>query len=815
MFIKILKKDLKRSRTMNLILFLFIILSTVFVSSGLSNLISVTNGMDFFLTEALGDKTDYFLLVPTGNDDSKLTEILDKSDAVKSYAYDKYYGYHNDIYDEKDRKIVWYGAVMIQSPDDCYIKLFDSSNNVIKSVKKGHVYVTAKFLKEHNILPGDKVRLEVGGKEEEYIIDGGLKDAFLGSSISANNRFIMNDEDVDKYFESDKDGVSESRVVYVKTDDLNAVKKDISDIDGSVEIARNTVILTRIVEMMVAFVVVILSICLIIVSFVILRFSIGFTIQDDFREIGVMKAIGIRNFKIRSLYLVKYLALSIAGVVIGCVISYPFGEMLLNSVSENMLLGNNFGKTVNLAGAFLVFALIMWSAFTSTGRVKKMTPVDAIRSGETGERFNKKRGIRIGRSHLKNAAYLAWNDILSSPKRYINIVISFGICTLFLLIIANLTATLDSNAFIDTFSVRADLYMKHEDSRVVDISGILDKYGYEPEINELEDNKRISPTSLKNYSNGREIYEDYLKLLEDKLADEGIPAKVFNDILYSYKFTFNGEEYNYSFYQVIGNSHKDYPMLKGFAPQNKNEIAITQIVADEFGMNIGDAIEIDFGDVKEKCTVTGIFQSMNNFGAVIRIHEDSPTDLKYYSGFMETLIDFTDNPDKETIESRKEQIKEILNADKVKNQVEECVDNIGILDTMKAVEVLLMTITIIVIVLVTVMMERSFIAKESKQIAILKAVGFRDSDVIKWQVIRFAILGVISVILAMIISIPVTTLAGNAVFSMMGAASVKWVYSIESLLKYPVILEAVTVLITFFTALYTRTINARDTASIE
>ena len=256
-------------------------------------------------------------------------------------------------------------------------------------------------------------------------------------------------------------------------------------------------------------------------------------------------------------------------------------------------------------------------------------------------------------------------------------------------------------------------------------------------------------------------------------------------------------------------------MLKGFAPQNKNEIAITQIVADEFGMNIGDAIEIDFGDVKEKCTVTGIFQSMNNFGAVIRIHEDSPTDLKYYSGFMETLIDFTDNPDKETIESRKEQIKEILNADKVKNQVEECVDNIGILDTMKAVEVLLMTITIIVIVLVTVMMERSFIAKESKQIAILKAVGFRDSDVIKWQVIRFAILGVISVILAMIISIPVTTLAGNAVFSMMGAASVKWVYSIESLLKYPVILEAVTVLITFFTALYTRTINARDTASIE
>lgn len=815
MFLKILKKDLKRSRTMNIILFLFIILSTIFVSSGLSNLISVTNGMDYFLTEALGDKEDDFFLAATGKDDSKLREVLDRAGAVKSYAYDRYYDYNEDIYDGKGRKLVWNGSIIIQSPENCYIKLFDSSNNVIKSVEKGHVFVTAKFLKEYDLSVGDKIRFKIGNEEKEYIIDDGFKDAFLGSSISSINRFLMNDEDAAKYFESDVEWTSDARVIYVETDDLVAIKKDIADIDGITEFTRSTVILSRIIEMMVAFIVVILSICLIIVSFVILRFSIGFTIQDDFREIGVMKAIGIRNFKIRSLYLVKYLALSLVGVVIGCVISYPFGEMLLKSVSENMLLGNNYGVIVNLLGAVLVFVAIMWFAFTSTGKVKKMTPVDAIRSGETGERFDKKRGIRIGRSHLKNAAYLALNDILSSPKGYINIVISFGICTLFLLILANVTATFDSNAFIDTFCVRADLYMKHEDSRVVDISEIIEKYSYEPGITELKDKRHLSPTVLKNFEHGKEIFEDYLKLVEEKLADEGIPAKVFNDILYLYKFTFNGEEYNYSFYQVIGDGTKDYPILEGTAPQNKNEIAITTTVADSFGMKIGDTIEIDFGDTKEKCTVTGIFQSMNNFGAVIRIYDDSPTDFKYVSGYMETLINFTDAPDDATLENRKERIKEILKADEVKDQVEECVDNIGALDTMKAVELLLMAITVIVIILVTVMMERSFIAKESKQIAILKAVGFRDSDVIKWQVIRFAILGVISVLLAMIISIPVTTLVGNAIFSMMGASSVKWVYNIGSLLKYPMVLVAITVIITWITALYTKTIDARDTASIE
>ena len=105
---------------------------------------------------------------------------------------------------------------------------------------------------------------------------------------------------------------------------------------------------------------------------------------------------------------------------------------------------------------------------------------------------------------------------------------------------------------------------------------------------------------------------------------------------------------------------------------------------------------------------------------------------------------------------------------------------------------------------------------------IAKMLNFAHGDVIMvgsyicfFAMMRYNLPPVVGVILAMIISIPVTTLAGNAVFSIMGAASVKWVYSIESLLKYPVILEAVTVLITFFTALYTRTINARDTASIE
>ena len=115
----------------------------------------------------------------------------------------------------------------------------------------------------------------------------------------------------------------------------------------------------------------------------------------------------------------------------------------------------------------------------------------------------------------------------------------------------------------------------------------------------------------------------------------------------------------------------------------------------------------------------------------------------------------------------------------------------------------------------TVMMERSFIAREKKQIAILKAVGFRDRDIIGWHVIRFGILGVIAVLLAVALSIPLANLVSSAIFSMMGATSIEMIYSFISMLKYPAILVAVTIFITRITSQYTGTIKARDTASIE
>ena len=143
-------------------------------------------------------------------------------------------------------------------------------------------------------------------------------------------------------------------------------------------------------DMIVVGILLVVSIILIMIAFVVLRFTISFTLSEEFREIGVMKAIGIGNFKIRGLYLVKYMGLSLIGAAIGLVLGFPFGKMLMSVSSPSIIIGNQSPVLVNILCAVLVIAVILLFCYGCTGRVKKLTPIDAIRNGQTGERFRKK-----------------------------------------------------------------------------------------------------------------------------------------------------------------------------------------------------------------------------------------------------------------------------------------------------------------------------------------------------------------------------------------------------------------------------------------
>ncbi len=788
MLFHILRNDLKRKKTMNAILFLFIVLAAMFVASGVNNVITVANGTDYYLDKAgVGD----FVTITMGdNAVGALDEVLEEESAIQSYRREcVVFGAQDNITAQDGSAVESQNATIFQDIETSAITFFDADNEPITEVAPGHVYVSGSFMKDNGFSEGDVICIDHNDTKLSLTLSGTAKDALLGSDLMGNTRFVLNDRDMKALL--DNEVIYDhyrGEICYVDTDDVQAVKAAMSDasnvaFDGS----RATIKMCYVMDMVVAFVMLILSICLIIVSFVVLKFSISFTISEEYREIGVMKAIGLTNGRIRSLYIVKYLMMAVAGAVIGFLMSIPFGRLLLNSVSEKMVLGNEGGALINLAGAVLVVAVIVLFSFFCTGEVKKLTPVDAIRNGQTGERYQNKSVLRIHTCPAGSAFFLAANDILSGPGRFLTIMISFGLCTLFVLMLVNTCATIKSPNLIYSFGTKSDLYMTD-----------------------------VSKTMKIMNGGSREGMKEQLKDMGEELEEEGMPAELCIELQYKYPITFDGNRYVFSCQQGVNTEITEYAYTEGSIPENAQEITITPQISEMTGAKIGDTLTIHYGGEDQTCMVTAYFQTMNQLGEVIRLHEDAPTDFGFVASALSYQIDFTDDPTEEEIERRKERIKELYDNDKVMNATEYCIDCTKVVDTLENVQFLLLGITLVVVLLVTILMERSFIADEKSQIAILKAVGFRDGVVIRWHVYRLGLVALTAVILAAVLSGPMTKLCITPIFGMMGATDVDYrIDPLQIFFLYPGIVLAMTAVVTWITALYTKTIKSSDTANIE
>ena len=103
-------------------------------------------------------------------------------------------------------------------------------------------------------------------------------------------------------------------LVYIHTSDMERLLCEIKPLIDSALFNGDKALIkfSYVFDMLVVGILLMVSLILVAVAFAILRFTIAFTLTEEFREICVMKAIGIRNRKIRGLFLAKYAALSVA-----------------------------------------------------------------------------------------------------------------------------------------------------------------------------------------------------------------------------------------------------------------------------------------------------------------------------------------------------------------------------------------------------------------------------------------------------------------------------------------------------------------------
>ena len=783
MYLQILKKDLKRKKTMNVILFIFITLAATFIASSANNMISVMTALDDYMEMA--EVPDYWFNTVEKEEVERFETFAKEND------YDYNYGELAQI-DPKNIKIngetMDYANTVLVSKVEGSTKIFDSNDKEITKVKDGEIYVTAErfYSNENEFEIGKEITFTVNGKKKIFTVKDCTKDIMFGSAMAGSTRFLISDNDY-QFFSGDETSKYYSVNMYTDDEDYKDKIADL-DLNQISQIYKETIKLVYIMDMLIAAILLIVSVCLILISMIILRFTIQFTLSEEFREIGVMKAIGIGNAKIRGLYIVKYFAISLVGAVIGFFLSVPFGEMMMESVSRNIVIANESRVFLNGICAIATAAIVVGFCYLCTRKIKKFSPIDAIRNGETGERFAKKSALSLHKSHFSPIPFMAVNDIFSQIKRFITMIIIFVLGLLLIIIPINTINTLQSAKLISWFN------MAHCDHVI----------GQE--------------TLFNAESNNKKVIQDRLDEVEDVFSEHSIEADVFQEVLFRMSISYGNKKSSSLAFQGMGDvTTKQYTYMEGTAPQSTNEVAITKKIAENIGANIGDEVNIKNGETEKKYMVTAIYQSMNNMGEGIRFHEDAELDYSYVFGCFGLQIKYKDNPNSKTFAERTDLLEKEFKDAKIYDAGSYINEMIGdIAGQLQSVKQLILIVVLCINMLVTVLMVRSFITKEKGQIAMLKSIGFSDGSLVKWQTLRIGVILLLSTIIATLLSTPLSQACVGPVFQMMGAYTIEFeVKPLEVYVMYPLVVFCVTCLSGMFAALRVRKVQTSDLSIME
>lgn len=240
-----------------------------------------------------------------------------------------------------------------------------------------------------------------------------------------------------------------------------------------------------------------------------------------------------------------------------------------------------------------------------------------------------------------------------------------------------------------------------------------------------------------------EIDVEPKKRLSDN-AFENIEKEIeqFSEIKKSYYF-------NSSYFLLDGEDthcvvYKDpsfLPALKGRAPIYDNEIGLSLILLDEFGLKIGDEVTVGWQGKKEKYIITGVIQTMNDAGRSFQMSYAAAERI----GYDHSLWGYY------SLESENDKILNQKIADTLNEKFDDIIKaeaNSAVVDSsseaaIKAMRIIIYVSSVLFSLIVVHMVCSKAFTQERTDIGIYKAVGFKASKLRIQFAFRFLIVSLI------------------------------------------------------------------------
>nr|WP_255551168.1 FtsX-like permease family protein [Sporosarcina sp. E16_8] len=761
---KILKKDLKRKKAMNTVLFILITLASTLIATSTNLMVSTTTAVDNFIrTSQVADLN--IMISNTPENDKKIEEWMSSQNSIGSYYSDVQIGVSSKAFTVPSGSKELSGNISIfltTLPVD--VNYVFGQNDERFKVEEGEIGLPINIKNTTGIKLGDQLTIDVEGLSKTFIVKEFFKDALLGSDLIGLKRLIISQHDYDEIKQSLPEETWIKLWSIVKSPEESETDLSIefskSDILSIMEIDKALVELSFMTDRIMSAILFIVSLFLVFISFLTLRFTIFSTIQDDYKEIGVMKAIGFTNASIRRLYLTKYFGLSAVGGVIGLAISLPLTVIMSRRVSEYVIVP--VGSTSLVVAALSTVAIVAVTLLFCSmcvRKINKASPVDAIRQGNNGERFKASRKTSLHKSKfLHTALFLAISDVLNQMKGYSTLILTFVLSTVIILIPINLANTILAPNFISYFgTTQADFYPATETSE-----GSMSKV------------------------------QNEMDLLEQEFRDKNFDVTISADYYFNTKhIPDNGEGGR----RIIGTKNESkiiqYDYLDGVAPKLENEIAITGIMSEKYNKVIGDSIVFDIEGKKQAFLISGTLQTITNEGYMVRLSDAfKPVHVAAYQ--------FTGNINAPADEKPliMENMKKQLGHLTIKSSMDMMGDLTGgFMGQLKMIIVLIIAIMSLIIFFITSLFVRLLITKEVQGIAIMKSLGFTNGQVKLWQSLRILILLVASIVLGLFIANVFGEKLGGVLFSLFGLTKFDMnIVALQVYVWYPLLIVIVVLL---------------------
>lgn len=753
---RILKKDFLKNKTISITLFLFIALSSFLVANSFHMTMELTNSLNALFTKS---DAPHFVQMHAGEIDqpaidewSAANDVVKQEQTVKMLNIDTS---NIDFGQQEKGKVnnIMDNYFVSQNADFDY--LLDLNSDIIK-VSTGEIALPLYYMQQYDVQLGETITLHHKDFSMDFTITDFVRDVQMNPSIIHSKRFVINEKDLKELQLHLGDVEYSIEFLLTDVDKLHDFHRmyESSGLPNKGPVIDYPLLktLNAITDGMVVALIIFISILLIIIAILCNRYTILGAMEEDYREIGIMKAIGIPQKNIQRIYFIKYIVLSAIATFFGYIASLFLKNVFTENI--NLYLGTAPPTTsmhiVPVVAVIVMFLIIVLFCLLVFRKFGKITAVDALRSGKTQQFAKRRKGLSLHKQRFINLnIFLGLRDVFSRFKMYVLLLLVFLICSFIIVVPVNFLNTVQSSDFvkymgIERSDIRIDLHQ----------SGDI-KEAHRDMISYIESDEDVTK------------YASFVTSEYELINDEGVSESIM----------------------IESGDFSKFPLdyLKGSEPLNENDIALSYLNAQELNKKVGESLPLVVDGQIQTMQVSGVYQDVTNGGRTAKAniafqHEN----VLWYEVSLNVAPSVALNQKMKSYEK----IFAPAKVTDIKGYLNQTFGNT--IEQLRVFTFVAIAIALFVAGLITSLFLRMLFAKDAMHIAIMKTIGFTLKDIRIQYISRALFVLGIGVVLGTIIADLLGPMIISGLLSFMGAAKIEFVIDpFQAYILCPLLLASV------------------------